>query len=89
MKKNEPAWQWWKFSGANLQAVYGNGTRAQAEEYARYLNRNRDINLYGVEAIGEDDAEATRNAGGGLVDIAAEGVMLDAEISAIDPREMK
>lgn len=77
--------RWWKFGGSNLQAVYGWGTREQAEEYAHYLNRSRDINHYYADPLSEDDDEATKQAG--CVDIKAEGVDLDDEISALEPRE--
>jgi len=73
---------WYKFSGHNLQAVYGFGTRAQADAYAAYLNRDRGANMYGHQPLAEDDAEATRLAGGGLVDITVEGVNLTEELSA-------
>lgn len=77
--------RWWKFGGANLQAAYGWGTRAQAEEYARYLNRRRDVNHYYADPLSKDDDEAAKQAG--CVNITAEGVDLEDEISALETGE--
>lgn len=55
---------WWKLGGSNLQAVYGYGTRAEADEYCtRVLNDGRDVNLYAPHWLGETDEEALAATG--------------------------
>lgn len=74
---------WYKFAAHNSQAVYGYGSHDQAEQFAQHLNRNRETNVYAAEPLADDDAEATRLAGGGLVDITAGGVNLDEALAEI------
>lgn len=72
---------WYRFSGSNLQACYGWGTRDEADAYAAYLNRNRGVNMYGHEPLDADDAKATALAG--CCDITAEGVNLSDALAEI------
>lgn len=70
---------WYKFFAHNQQAVYGYGSEAKAAQYVARLNQGRDVNVYGYEALADNDAEASRMAG--LADIAAEGVDLAEELA--------
>ena len=44
---------WHKFTAYNSQAQYGYGTEKEAEKYADFLNRNREINVYGFAVVNE------------------------------------
>jgi len=60
--KAEPAYQWYKFGGDNdLCLIFIQATRARADEYARYLNRDRDrgTHQYVATPFGETKADRT------------------------------
>lgn len=68
----------YKFSAYNTQAMYGWGDDAEADAYCDFLNRNRDINVYGWSEV-TDAAEVARHDSNG------EGVNLaDALIEIAD-----
>lgn len=46
--------KWHAFTAYNSQAQYGFGTEAQAKKHCDYLNRNRDINVYGCKALSNE-----------------------------------
>lgn len=48
--------RWWVFTAYNSQAHYGFGTEAEADAYSDILNRKREINVYGYEAVEDEDA---------------------------------
>lgn len=68
--------RWWKFGGSNLQPIYGYGTEAEADRYADYLNRDRDINCYQVDSVDDPDALARLDEGN-------EGFAISEELDAI------
>lgn len=49
----------YEFTAYNSEKFYGYGTREEAEIYLRWLNRNREINLYGMSKsnLTEDQAD--------------------------------
>jgi hypothetical protein len=48
--------QFFAFKAYNTETLYGYGTAADAEEYAAALNRNREINCFGVYPLTEAEA---------------------------------
>ncbi len=67
----------YKFTAYNSQALYGYGTEAEAEAYANYLNRDREINVYGYEAMADEDVGPEADDGFQLDDALRE--IADAE----------
>ena len=46
---------WYEFKAYNTGAIYGYGTESEAEKYCDYLNKGREINVFGYSiAEGED-----------------------------------
>lgn len=48
---DEDGYGWWAFTGSNLQAAYGFGTREEAGEYQDRLNSGREINHYEIRYL--------------------------------------
>ena len=38
---------WFEFTAYNSQAVYGYGTKSEADKYCDHLNKGREVNVYG------------------------------------------
>ena len=76
--ETENRYGWWAIVAWNSQASYGCGTEAEASAYCDYLNRERDINLYGAHYIGATDEEA--EADSGVKGIAECGMDLEQEL---------
>jgi len=72
----DATYNWYTFGGSGLGAQYGYGTEAEA--YADYLNRDRDVNCYQV-SITDDDEAADLNSGR-----RDDGFTLSDELSAIE-----
>lgn len=49
--------KWHIFKAYNQQTFYGFGTKDEAEKYADYLNKGKDINLYYADPASPEDAE--------------------------------
>jgi len=49
--------QFFAFKAYNTETLYGYGTAADAEEYAAALNRDREINCFGVYPLTHEEAE--------------------------------
>lgn len=48
---------WYAFRAYNTQALYGYGTKDEADEYCDLLNEGRNINFYGAHELTEDEAD--------------------------------
>jgi hypothetical protein len=57
---DEDGYGWWSFTGSNLQATYGFGTREEAGEYQDRLNSGRETNHYEVRYLPWAEARAMR-----------------------------
>lgn len=50
---------WWRFTGSNLESLYGFGSEAHVELYlADVLNKGKSVNFYAAEFLGDTDLVA-------------------------------
>jgi hypothetical protein len=69
--------QWYSFAAHNTTAQYGYGSASEADRYADYLNRDRDINCFHAVPLTDEDAVELRLGEN------TEAVNLDDELAAI------
>ena len=66
----------------NSETIYAYGTLEDAHEYCEWLNRRRDVNLYGPEAVDMTDEEAENKCINLIDEIAAIPEMEEIEAMA-------
>lgn len=60
----------YRFSAYNSQTEYGWGTEEEAGKYCDYLNRSREINVYGYREITDVDEIMKRDEDGEVINLA-------------------
>jgi hypothetical protein len=60
----------YRFGAYNTEAVYGWGAENEADKYCDFLNRKREINVYGFEEVTDANEIATRDEQGDGVNLA-------------------
>ena len=68
---------WWEMVAYNTESLYGYGTEDEAREWAKHLNRGKEINLFSPEPLDDEKAiddlnDGKRNDGVNLADELAE-----------------
>jgi len=51
---------YYKFTGSNLQTVYGYGSAKEATAYVETLNAGKEINLYAADAMSVEEASSAK-----------------------------
>jgi len=78
---------WYAFTAFNQQAHYGYGSGEEASKYQDYLNRDKLIGHYSVNAMSDEESaalESGRDTDGFRLDLALDAIADQEEAEAAD-----